>query len=546
MNCAKLLVRCLEKEGVRFVFGVPGEENLALMEALRDSAIRFVTTRHEQGAAFMADVHGRLTGRPGVCLSTLGPGATNLMTAVADANMDHAPLVAITGQASLDRMHKESHQYLDLVSLFRPVTKWNALVQAPATIPEIVRKAFKVASSEKPGAVHIDLPEDVAERSVEGLDPLEPSLVPPTKPHPEVLQVAADLIRKARRPIILSGNGVIRSGACQELRDFCSATGIGVAHTFMGKGCVPHDQAESLMAVGLQSRDYVSCGFDAADLVLAIGYDIVEYHPRLWNPEGTRRIVHIDRTAAEIDRFYNTRCEVIGDIGETLCALTDCLGARKWPVPANEGLRRALMGELEAAGRDDGFPVKPQRIVAELRRALAGEDIVISDVGAHKMWLARMYACHQPNTCIISNGFASMGIALPGAIAAKLVFPEHKVVAATGDGGFLMNCQELETAVRERLPLVILIFNDNAYGLIEWKQRIRYGRQTGVKVGNPDFVRFAESFGALGLRVERASDLGPMLRRALGHDGPVVIDCPVDYEENLKLTERLGKLVCQI
>ncbi len=547
MNSAQLMVKCLEKEGVEYIFGVPGEENLALMDALRDSSIRFITTRHEQGAAFMADVYGRLTGRPGVCLSTLGPGATNLMTAVADANMDRAPLVAITGQASLDRMHKESHQYLDLVSLFRPVTKWNALVHTPGTIPEIVRKAFKVAAAEKPGATHIDFPEDVAGQQVgEDLSPLQPSSTPSPDPPEEALAEAAELIRAARRPLILAGNGVIRGGACEALADFCAATGIGVAKTFMGKGCVPYTQAEALPTVGLQSRDYISCGFDAADLVLAIGYDIVEYHPRLWNPEGARRILHIDRTPAEIDGFYTTCCEVLGDIADTLKVLAKRIDRRKDLAGAHDGMRRAMLGELEEAAADEGFPVKPQRIVAELRKALGERDIVISDVGAHKMWLARMYPCHLPNTCIISNGFASMGIALPGALAARLVYPDRRVVAVAGDGGFLMNCQELETAVREKIPVVVLIFNDNAYGLIEWKQRIHFGRDTQVRLGNPDFVKFAESFGARGLRVERAEQLAPILAEAFAHEGPVVIDCPVDYAENMKLTARLGKLVCQI
>jgi len=543
MNSAELLVKCLEHEGVEYIYGIPGEENLEVIEALNKSKIRFITTRHEQGAAFMADLYGRLTGRAGVCLSTLGPGATNLMTGVADANMDRAPLVAITGQASLDRMHKESHQYLDLVSLFRPVTKWNTMVTRPETIPEIVRKAFKIATNEKPGAVHIDFPEDLSKMEVESASPLPISKTSLAAPKEDAILQAADIIRSAKRPIILAGNGVIRNRACEALQSFCSKTSIGVAHTFMGKGCVPYSQPESLMAVGLQARDYISCGFDAADLVIAIGYDIVEYHPRLWNPEKRAHILHIDRTPAETDGFYNAFFEVIGDIRETLQSLTTKLSQVKQPLPSEESLRRAITEELETAGRDDFFPLKPQRIVEELRRSMGDEDIVISDVGAHKMWLARMYRCSRPNTCIISNGFASMGISLPGAIAAKMIEPERKVVAATGDGGFLMNCQELETAVREEIPIVVLIFNDNAYGLIEWKQKIHYGHSTSVKVGNPDFVKLAESFGARGLRVRKAEDLAPFLAEALTSKIPVVIDCPVDYNENLKLSERLGKLV---
>jgi len=344
---AEIIVQMLEQKGIEMVAGIPGSANLPLYKALHGSKIRHVLARHEQGAGFIAQGMARSTGKAAVCFATSGPGATNLMTAVADANMDHAPLVAITGQASLDRMHKESHQHLDLVSLFRPVTKWNALVQAPETIPEIVRKAFKVSAAEKPGAVHIDFPEDVARKKVDELLPLEPSELCFPKPHPKALSRAAELIKEAQRPLILAGNGVIRSRASKALREFCAATGIGVAHTFMGKGCVSYQQEEALMAVGLQAKDYISCGFDAADLVLAVGYDLVEYHPRLWNPERQRRIVHIDRTPAEIDGYYNTCCEVIGDIDETLRALTKDLAVQKKRVRFNEGLRRAILEELE-------------------------------------------------------------------------------------------------------------------------------------------------------------------------------------------------------
>ena len=541
-TAAQLLVRCLENEGIEYIFGIPGEENLAMMDALLDSSVIFHATRHEQGAAFMADVYGRLTGKAAVCLSTLGPGATNLLTGVADANMDRAPLVAITGQAGRNRLHKESHQALDLVSLFRPVTKWNAQISMPEIVPEIVRKAVKVAQEEKPGATHIDFPEDVADMMVDGIPiPIRDDAVNRPAPTLETLEEAQALIEQAERPIIMAGNGVSRARAGDALTAFVTEVNIPAATTFMGKGALSTKHPLSLCAVGLQSKDYVSAGFSQADLVICIGYDIVEYPPELWNPAGDKKILHIDMAPAEVDRAYNPDCEVVGDIAWTLKRLHLLLK----PKPATRiacELRDILVAEVHAGGQDDGFPVKPQRICFDLRQAMQNEDIVISDVGAHKMWLARMYFTREPNTCLISNGFASMGIALPGAIAAQLVYPQRTVVAATGDAGFLMNVQELETAVRLKTPIVVLIWNDSAYGLIKWKQMTQYGRPSHVDFGNPDFVALAESFGARGIRINAANELGPALEQARRSTVPVVIDCPVDYAENLKLTEKLGNL----
>jgi acetolactate synthase I/II/III large subunit len=557
-TAADLLVECLEAEGCEYVFSVPGEETLDLLEALsRSGTIRHITTRHEQGAAFMADVYGRLTGRAAVAMGTLGPGATNLLTGIADAYLDRAPVVAITGQASSDKLHKEAHQVVDVVEMFEPVTKWNVRVERIPTIPEIVRKAFRVATLEKPGPTHIELPENVAATELAAGDPLKP-LAPGRayfpEPPAEAIAHAARLLNQAERPIVLAGNGVLRRKASKELRDFAKGFHVPVAATFMGKGAIDDRSHLSLMAVGLQARDHVLTGFDRADLVISVGYDLVEYAPSRWNPDGTKRIIHIDTQPAEVDAGYQPEVELIGDIGGALEALTiaalpggvggrtasDRHASRETLVHAD--LRNSLLGDLEACVNDAAYPIKPQRALYELRRALDPQDIVVSDVGAHKIWVARLYQAYEPNTVIISNGFAAMGISLPGAIAAKLVHPDRKVVALCGDGGFLMNSQELETAKRIGAAIVVVIWRDDGYGLIDWKQRNQFGRPYAVEFGNPDFVKYAESFGIPGFRPESADDLYPTLMRALELDGPAVIDVPIDYRENVRLTERLGAL----
>jgi acetolactate synthase-1/2/3 large subunit len=540
MRAAELLVRCLEREGVRELFAVPGEENLDLLDALTHSSVRVIVTRHEQGAAFMADLHGRLTGRAGVCLSTLGPGATNLLTGLADANIDHAPVVAITGQADLNRMHKESHQYLDLVTLFKPVTKWNTQIKTGEMVAEACRKAFKIAQTEKPGTTHLDLPEDIAAAEAEGEPLLVQQPIAP-EPHPKQLERAVALLNAARHPIVIAGNGVIRSGASDALRRFAERLAIPVAHTFMGKGTLPDSHPLSLMSVGLPSRDYVMFGLERADLVVTVGYDQVEYPPRFWNPNRDKRILHIDQSPAEVDAAYIVSVGVQGDLALSLDLLAERASTKQ-----DAGLlplREALLDEIAAGRASRAWPLLPQTIVATAREALGPDDLVICDVGAHKVWMARLYQTERPNTCVISNGFASMGIAVPGAVAAKLLYPDRNVLAVTGDGGFMMNSQELETACRVGTPFVTLIFNDGGYGLIQWKQLRQLGRTTSVGFSNPDFVKYAESFGAKGYRVSSADDLLPLLKEALAQPVPSVIDCPVDYRENLALTERLGRLV---
>lgn len=545
MNTAELLVRCLENEGVQYIFGVPGEENLQILQALKHSSIQFVTTRHEQGAAFMADVYGRLTGKAGVCLSTLGPGATNLITGVADANLDRAPLVAITGQVGTDRMHIESHQYLDLVAMFTPVTKWSTQIVRPNNTAEIVRKAFKLAQSGDPGAVHIDLPENIAEMEAVG-EPLGCDRNEKTYAAYGTIQTAADAISQAKRPLILVGNGAIRARASQAIVAMAEKLQIPVTNTFMGKGVIPYEHPLALWTVGLQQRDFISCAIDKSDLVIAVGYDLVEYPPKKWNPDGQIPIIHIGAMPAKIDSSYIPVAEVIGDISDSLQEILQRVVRTEQPGYPFEAVRNEMRADYDQYRQDFAFPIKPQKLLHDLRQTLSPDDILISDVGAHKMWIARNYHCDQPNTCLISNGFASMGIAIPGAVAAKLVNPQRRVVAITGDGGFMMNVQELETALRLGTAFVTIIFNDGGYGLIEWKQHNYYGESAFVKFTNPDFVALAESFGLKGYRIQTTEDFIPTLKKALADSVPAIIDCPVDYGENLLFSEKSRELACAI
>ena len=537
-RASDVFVECLEAEGVKHVFGIPGEETLDLNESIANSSIDFVPVRHEQGGAYMADVYGRLTGHAGVCLGTLGPGATNLVTAVADAYLDRAPLVALTGQGDLERMHKESHQYIDVVSLMRPITKWNAQLSDANIIPEVVRKAFKVAESEKPGATHIELPEDVMAAEIDA-EPLPRHGIVRPEPQARELLKAADIIRGAIKPVALAGNGVVRGRATAALREFTRSTGIPVAETFMGKGLVPADDSKALGSVGLQAGDYNMAGFDEADVVIAIGYDLVEHSPEHWNPKRDKRIVCIDSEPAEIDSHYTPDVELVGDLYHTLSRL----GEECRHVPHQGGsarLREVVHGRFEAARDDDAFPVQPPRALYEIRQALGREDILVSDVGLHKLWIGRMFPAYEPNTVLIANGLAGMGFAVPAAIAAKLVNPDRKVVAVNGDGGFLMNCQELETAVRLKTPFVTVIWENEQFGSIVWKQDKKFGRHFGTDFTNPDFVRLAESFGLPAWRCDSADDFGERLRHALTLDLPSLIVLPIDYSLDVAISEELG------
>jgi acetolactate synthase-1/2/3 large subunit len=543
LNGADQLVKCLEAENVRYVFGLPGEETIEINEALRSSSIQFLTVRHEQAAAFMAGVYGRLTGRAGVCLATLGPGATNLVTGIADATFDRAPLVALTGQVDQRKLHKESHQAIDIVHMLEPITKWTARITRTSIIPEAIRKSFKIAELEKPGACHLELPQDIANEVASG-GPLFRGVASVPEPSLETLEKARRLIEGSRNPIILAGNGIVRGRASKALGAFASKLRIPVAETFMAKGVIPADNEFSLFTIGLQARDYVACGFDRADLVIAVGYDFVEYSPENWNPNGDKQILHVDASFAETDRSYAPNLEVIGDINTTLTRLAEHLQ----PKAGNyvRTLRELVLSETKQNANDTSFPVKPQRLVHDLREVLHADDIMVCDVGAHKLWIARLFPASAPNSVIMTNGLSSMGFALPGALAAKLLNPSKNVIAVCGDGGFLMSCQELETAKRLGLKIVVVIFRDNGYGAIKWKQMERYGHSSGVDFGNPDFQKLAESFGLEAYQVQSTKDTVPMLQKAMKADRAAIVEVPVDYKENLILSRHLGEIVCPI
>jgi len=534
-STAALIVSCLENEGVTHVFGIPGEENIRLVDAISRSSIRYVLARHEQGASFMAEVYGRLTGRAGVCSATLGPGAINLLLGTADATTNSTPLIALSAQVGMDRSFKESHQGVDLVSMFAPVTKWSALVATPGAVPEMIRKAFKLAQTERPGAVYLAIPEDVEEAPAQG-EPLPVNVPRPDEPSRGQVERAAALLRTAASPIVLAGHGAARAGAGPALRRFAETLGIPVATTFHGKGVFPDDHPLALGAVGFMRHDYVNFGFDRADLIIAVGYELQEFDPARINPRGDKKIIHLHRFPAEVDAHYDVAVGLHSDIGRSLDALAEAI-TPSTPIapaippgpetpaaaPGGDRIRSLLAAELARGQRDVRFPLAPARIVADTRAALRREDIVLVDTGALKMWMARLYPTYAPNTCLISNGLSTMGWTVPGAIGAKIARPEAKVLVATGDGSFLMNSQEIETALRLRLPFVILVWVDDAYGLISWKMDMEIGHDVDTRFGNPDFVAYAESFGAKGYRISSADELLPRLRAALADDTVSVV-----------------------
>jgi len=507
MKASDLLVKCLEREGVERVYGLPGEEMEDLLFSMRDSNVTFIPVRHEQGAAFMADVHGRLTGEAGVCLSTLGPGATNLLTGVADAHLDKSPLVAITAQGGLERLHQESHQALDVVDMFEPVTKWNKQLSDPDIIHESVRKAFKVAEFEKPGATHLELPEDVAGRSA-GSSPMPGrDRVRRGRPDDKRLQQVREACTRADRPLFITGNGAVRTGAWEPLRELCSCTGIPVASTYMGKGAVSDRSPYSLMTLDSGRSSEAAEAIRMADLVVAVGYDIAEHDPSGWHCDPDVPIIHIDSEPAEVYEDYNPDVEVIVDIETTVRELADWCRetGQSYDTDWYRSLREEIVADTERPPSGEP-PFTVRQVLPMLRDAMWDGDVLISDVGSHKMAIARNFRTHEPNTCIISNGLASMGIAVPGAVAADLAV-DAGVVAATGDGGFLMNAAELETAARAGCEFTTIVFRDDDYGLISEKQKDHTGESFGTGLSNPDLVAFAESFGIRGMRPSSPGEL---------------------------------------
>jgi len=547
MKISDLVVKCLEAEGVKYVFGLPGEENEDLLFSLEQSKqIKFIATRHEQGAAFMANIFGRLTGDAGVCLSTLGPGATNLITGVADAHLDKSPVVAITGQGSSERLHKESHQNVDIVNMFRPITKWNASIQNPHITTEVVRKAFKLAEMEKPGATHFELPEDVAKMNCD-LEPLEPTRLRRAAPDYKAIRQAIELIKNAKYPIIMAGNGAIRKMASKHLREFVERTNIPVVSTYMGKGAISDKDDHSLFTLGMQTRDFPNCAIDKADLVITIGYDIAEYAPEFWNPDRDNKIIHIDFLAAEVYSYYQPEVEIVADVSATLWELNKAVEEENiefnhdWIKP----LREEMIKDFESYDLEDGSFTVPGTLRL-IRKLMNPGDILISDVGSHKVWIARNYPVYEPNSVIISNGMASMGIALPGGIAAKLAHPKRRVVTIMGDGGFLMNAQEIETAKRIGVGYTIIVFNDNDYGLISWKQKGHTGKSFGTGLTNPDFCMLAESFGIKGHSPRTVKELKENLEEAVSSNEMSLVEVKIDPKVNHELTEKLKSQKCEI
>jgi acetolactate synthase I/II/III large subunit len=546
MKTSDLFVRCLEVEEVEYIFGLPGEENADLMISLLDSSIKFILTRHEQSAAFMADVYGRLTGKVGVCLSTLGPGATNLTTGIASANMDRSRVLAITGQTDSRMLHKESHQNMDVITMFKPITKWNWSIRNGDNVPEIVRRAFKIAKEEKAGATHIELPQDVAKQQ----STIKPIKKPPeevlrSQPNKSLIEKAVSLILEAEKPLLLVGNGCIRGNASFHVRRFVEKTGICSMNTFMAKGVISDRWERHLQTIGIKDADHALIAMKEADLVIAIGYDLVEYSPRFWNGDFSKKIIHMDFTPAEVDTYYPPTVEIAADIELTINAILAELQKEKNQNPnlkyfpcldvpnTFKRIKKELVDRVRRYADDQSYPIKPEKLVVDVRRSLDDRDILISDVGAHKLWIAKTYDTYDPNTCIISNGFASMGFALPGAIAAQLAFPERKVVAMCGDGGFLMNVQELETAVRLKLPVIIVIWCDKEFGVIALKQIDEFGKKAFTEFNNPDFEKLAGSFGAIGYAVESTLEFPEILEQAkMSKDIPVVISVDIDYSRN--------------
>ncbi|OGW35384.1 MAG: acetolactate synthase [Nitrospirae bacterium GWD2_57_9] len=543
MKASDLFVKQLEEEGVKYIFGLPGEENLDLLESLRSSEIKVVITRHEQAAAFMAATYGRLTGKAGVCFSTLGPGATNLVTGVAHAQLIGAPLISISGQKALRENRQARFQLIDIVSMMRPVTKDALTIVDPGMIPTVLRNAFKLAQAERPGAVHIELPEDVAETETVA-EVQSRGLVRRPAPDPKALHRAADMISKARNPLIILSSGANRNLITKQLMQFIHQTGIFAVHTQMGKGVVSDDSQYSLFATGIHRRDYVNCGIDRADVIITIGYNIVEYPPYVWNRDLTKKIINIDFVEAETDKYYNPDIEVIGDISCALRELGELVPARKnGEVFKNT---RAFLEKKLALDYKKQYPPSPMEIVSQVRSVLAPEDILTLDNGIYKLWFARLYKTYKPNTFLLDNALATMGAGMPAGIAAKLVRPDRNVLAVVGDGGFMMNSQEIETALRYSIPLVVLVLNDNGFGFIKWEQQAKGFGSFALDTGNPDFVKYAQSYGAIGMKVNQGDDLAAVLREAFAKKKFVLVECPIDYSQNYETFSReLASIACE-
>jgi acetolactate synthase I/II/III large subunit len=543
MKAAELLVHCLGNEGVQRVFGVPGEENLDVVEALRRSGIELILTRHEQSAAFMAATYGRLTGRPGVCLSTLGPGALNLATGAAYAHLGAMPMVLITGQKGIMTSRQARFQIVDMVATMRPLTKSSRQIVSAASIPTLVRDAFREAAQERPGPVHLELPEDVAGEPAPDVPPVPPHPIELPVAHPAALERSAAMILAAERPLIMLGAAASRPRLTAGLSDFVRRTRIPFFNTQMGKGSVSGGSNLYMGTAALSERDYVHQAIDAADLIISIGHDTVEKPPFLMGPRGPQ-VIHIGYTPAHVEQVFFPHAEVVGDVGPSLALLADRLEGKLTTASALMPLRKEILGRIMDRATDGRFPPTPQRIVHDVRQVMPEDGIVALDNGMYKIWFARNYRTRIANTLLLDNALATMGAGLPSAMMAALLHPTRRVLAVCGDGGFMMNSQEMETAVRLKLNLVVLIVEDGAYGMIRWKQAVDNFADWGLTFGNPDFVKYAEAYGAKGWRISETEDLAPTLEAAFGEGGLHLLAVPVDYSENQRvLVEELRNRV---
>jgi acetolactate synthase I/II/III large subunit len=530
MNAAELFVQCLEAEGVERIFAVPGEENLDLLEALRPSSIELVVTRHEQAAGFMAACHGRLTGSPGVCLSTLGPGATNLVTAAAYAELGAMPMVMITGQKPVRTSRQGHFQIIDIVDLMRPVTRYTRQVVSGANIPARVREAFRRAEEERPGATHLELPEDILREEVDA-EPIPAGLTRRAVAEEKAVTRAVEAIESARQPLLMIGAGANRKMTSRMLRKLIDKTAMPFFSTQMGKGVVGESDCW-MGTAALTEGDYVHRVIEQADCIINVGHDVVEKPPFLMRPDGPV-VIHVNFSSAEVDPVYFPQLEVVGDIANAIWQISERIRVQShWDFDFAHRVRQAMLGDLDSAADLDGFPIHPRRVVDAVRQAMPEDGIVSLDNGLYKVWFARNYRTTLPNTLLLDNALATMGAGFPVAMGARLVHPDRKILAVCGDGGFMMNSQELETAVRLNMDLVILILRDDAYGMIRWKQQDMRLPDYGMDFGNPDFVRYAESYGATGHRIEQCDQLAPLLKKCLDLSGVHLIDCPIDYSDS--------------
>lgn len=548
MNASDLFVKALENEGVENIYGIPGEENLDFLEALRKSSIKLILTRHEQGAAFMAATYGRLTGKPGVCLATLGPGATNLVTGAAYAQLGAFPMVMITGQKPIKASKQGQFQILDVVEMMRPLTKYTRQIVNVDLIPSIVREAFRQAQEERPGAVHLELPEDIARESMQKTTTPVFQIAHTRRPNADegVVQRAAEMIRAAKYPLLLIGAGANRRRVCCELARFVAETGIYFFNTQMGKGVVDENHPRCLGTAALSDNDYIHCAINRADLVINVGHDVVE-KPPFFMEHGGKQVIHVNFNTAIVDNVYFPQLGVVGDIAESIGRLTNLLGPLEQDCAYFQQVKELMDLHLREQVADSSFPLKPQRLVADVRKVMPSDGIIALDNGVYKIWFARNYPAAEPNTVLLDNALATMGAGLPSAMEAARIYPERRVMAICGDGGFMMNSQEIETAVRLNLNLVVLILQDNSYGMIRWKQYGMGYPDFGLEFNNPDFVMYARSYGAKGHRVEKSEDFAPLLERCFAEGGVHLVDLPVDYSENNKvLIDELQAKVCTL